>query len=167
MTSLSLIRSVSGYCFFSVVNSYINYNNQNYYLLILDFLLIILTILLIKIKTYLRLTMCYYYIFATVFIMHFLTIEFRFNFKYSLLLTAPYYYYIVKSQLSIYDNYASFYSNFVTGENKICEDECLICYDEMNNDIISTKCNHKFHGKCISEWLTYKNTCPKCRFEFK
>jgi hypothetical protein len=167
MTSLSLIKSILGYGFFSVINCYNNYNNENYYLLVLDFTLIILTFLLINIKKYLLLSIYYYYIFAIIFIIHFIVLEIQFNFKYTLLYTIPYYYYIVKSQLSIYNNYKNFYSNFIIENNntKNC-DECSICYEEMNNDIVFTKCKHKFHKKCISEWICYKNTCPKCRFEF-
>ena len=61
-----------------------------------------------------------------------------------------------------------FCSRFIIENNntKNC-DECSICYEEMNNDIVFTKCKHKFHKKCLSEWISYKNTCPKCRFEFK
>jgi len=43
--------------------------------------------------------------------------------------------------------------------------ECMICLD---SDKINAElpCGHKFHNKCINEWLSTKNTCPVCRQEF-
>ena len=34
-----------------------------------------------------------------------------------------------------------------------------------SNDIIKTKCNHKFHNKCLIKWCSITNICPVCRFE--
>lgn len=31
------------------------------------------------------------------------------------------------------------------------------------NDNLTLICNHKFHYKCILEWLKENNTCPICR----
>lgn len=44
------------------------------------------------------------------------------------------------------------------------KDMCPICQDKLmiNTNIITTKCNHMFHAKCLSEWVKYKNTCPVC-----
>jgi hypothetical protein len=52
------------------------------------------------------------------------------------------------------------------GEN----DECAICFEPLNDDIITTVCNHTFHKKCLIEtcksvWNISKNNCkcPLCR----
>ena len=42
---------------------------------------------------------------------------------------------------------------------------CLICYDELDNNISILNCGHKYHNECIL--MTYKNEkkkqCPYCR----
>ena len=45
------------------------------------------------------------------------------------------------------------------------EGECPICYDV--NPTYVTRCNHKFHEKCIKLWLTKNSTCPMCRHSLK
>lgn len=48
----------------------------------------------------------------------------------------------------------------------IDEPECSICllpYDD--NDTKELSCRHKFHPKCISDWLMKSKTCPECRKE--
>ncbi len=42
---------------------------------------------------------------------------------------------------------------------------CIICLEDqqINDDWIYLKCNHKFHKSCISHWINLKNTCPICR----
>lgn len=44
-------------------------------------------------------------------------------------------------------------------------EDCSICLEQLDNenDIITTKCNHKFHKECLSEWKKVNNTCPLCR----
>lgn len=46
-------------------------------------------------------------------------------------------------------------------------EECCICMD-TNNSIqwAMLPCGHKFHGTCISMWLTSNQTCPVCRLNF-
>lgn len=50
-----------------------------------------------------------------------------------------------------------------------CTDQqCSICYDEMNHRIIRLPCQHCFHEKCITTWFQSKKsvldyTCPLCR----
>ena len=44
----------------------------------------------------------------------------------------------------------------------------MICLDSLNNcekQIVKIKCagSHIFHRDCLDQWLSYKNTCPKCR----
>ena len=43
--------------------------------------------------------------------------------------------------------------------------ECSICLDNSNLDLCMTKCKHKFHIKCITEWINKKKEnikCPNC-----
>jgi len=40
--------------------------------------------------------------------------------------------------------------------------ECPICMNITNN-IITTKCGHKFCKSCINVWLSKHNLCPSCR----
>tara|TARA_B100001250_G_C19511434_1_gene661869 strand:- start:111 stop:701 length:591 start_codon:yes stop_codon:yes gene_type:complete len=50
-------------------------------------------------------------------------------------------------------------------------DECVICMEKMGEENIGGKskvklpCNHRFHERCISDWLIRENktTCPICR----
>ena len=44
--------------------------------------------------------------------------------------------------------------------------ECPICLDTMDNNLITTKCNHTFHKECFDLWFNYKNTCPLCRIPY-
>jgi len=44
--------------------------------------------------------------------------------------------------------------------NKI---ECPICLDKNDKLWVTTKCNHRFHGDCLNEWINISNTCPICR----
>ncbi len=59
-------------------------------------------------------------------------------------------------------------------QNDIPSDEiCSICinqliifspdYSNSENKICSISCGHKFHQKCIVEWLKKKTNCPECR----
>ena len=41
--------------------------------------------------------------------------------------------------------------------------ECSICLEVNNNQIIKTDCNHEFHEKCFFEWMKNSATCPICR----
>ena len=44
--------------------------------------------------------------------------------------------------------------------------ECMICLEEMVDNIAVLKCGHKFHFDCISEWANKKNNffnlCTVC-----
>jgi len=49
-------------------------------------------------------------------------------------------------------------------EDDSLENECIICFEEFSNTMVSTlKCGHKFHYDCIYEWTMNENTCPLCR----
>ena len=43
------------------------------------------------------------------------------------------------------------------------EDECVICYTDMDTNIGMLCCGHKYHITCINEWLNYNDICPLCR----
>lgn len=51
------------------------------------------------------------------------------------------------------------------------EMDCNICLEKiLPNEYIrilpcSDTVNHKFHTKCIDQWLKENNTCPLCRAE--
>ena len=45
---------------------------------------------------------------------------------------------------------------------------CAICLDEINYEnceepIIETICNHVFHEECFNEWAERSSSCPYCR----
>jgi len=44
-------------------------------------------------------------------------------------------------------------------------EECCICLDMDNTGEWSIlPCGHKFHMRCVSEWIVNHQTCPVCRF---
>jgi hypothetical protein len=50
------------------------------------------------------------------------------------------------------------------------EDECPICYTnfDVNEDIGMLRCGHKYHNKCIVEWINFDGkNCPLCRTNIK
>lgn len=41
---------------------------------------------------------------------------------------------------------------------------CPICMDDLDKkEVITTKCKHKFHKKCLETWLERSRFCPLCR----
>jgi hypothetical protein len=45
-------------------------------------------------------------------------------------------------------------------------DKCPVCLDDVTEeDIYKTICSHKFHKKCLIEWIKDNDTCPCCRKE--
>jgi len=52
------------------------------------------------------------------------------------------------------------------GENNLY---CSICCDDISNSQIVRKinCSHKFHYKCIDEWLETNTKCPICRYDIE
>ncbi|KAK3585081.1 hypothetical protein CHS0354_004270 [Potamilus streckersoni] len=44
------------------------------------------------------------------------------------------------------------------------EDPCVICHEELTSQAaITLECGHKFHDRCIRQWLHEQSTCPNCR----
>ncbi|CAI5449253.1 unnamed protein product [Caenorhabditis angaria] len=51
-------------------------------------------------------------------------------------------------------------------EKELEDNECLICFYDMEFHHRSTKCENcsrKFHKDCVSEWLKLNSICPVCR----
>jgi len=51
---------------------------------------------------------------------------------------------------------------------EIDNEECPICYDNMNNLVENNKpvkilCNHKFCKNCVSKWFCKNEECPLCK----
>jgi len=48
--------------------------------------------------------------------------------------------------------------------------ECSICQEQYSKIPCSNRilpCGHKYHVKCINNWLTKENTCPLCRLNIE
>lgn len=45
------------------------------------------------------------------------------------------------------------------------EDKCPICLDALKRyqNIKTLPCIHKFHKKCVDNWLRHEMFCPTCR----
>jgi hypothetical protein len=44
---------------------------------------------------------------------------------------------------------------------------CPICIENIDNDLITTQCNHYFHSVCLDRWIHESNhsDCPSCRHD--
>jgi len=42
-------------------------------------------------------------------------------------------------------------------------EECCICLDELETDIVVLNCLHKIHYKCLLKSRRYTEECPLCR----
>lgn len=59
--------------------------------------------------------------------------------------------------------YSDDFNHIVNSKNNI-KNECVICFIKYkNNNMITTRCNHLFHEKCLRKWLKIDNICPICR----
>jgi len=44
-------------------------------------------------------------------------------------------------------------------------DECSICLEKNTHpEWCELPCNHKFHFKCVENWIKSNNSCPVCRY---
>eukprot|EP00438_Fugacium_kawagutii_P020994 Skav228359 [mRNA] locus=scaffold1981:32625:32933:+ [translate_table: standard] len=42
-------------------------------------------------------------------------------------------------------------------------DPCCICLEEAEEEVAQLHCGHRFHKKCVKEWLTLGDLrCPMC-----
>lgn len=53
------------------------------------------------------------------------------------------------------------------------KNNCAICTEKLKSFITTTRCDHKFHNKCIRKWYSIQSnggrnvTCPMCRESLK
>ena len=52
---------------------------------------------------------------------------------------------------------------YSTLQNKPHNEKCMICMQIFNDDDDITNECHRFHFKCLEEWVKYKPECPTCR----
>ncbi len=47
------------------------------------------------------------------------------------------------------------------------EAKCIICQEVMDagDDSCALPCNHSFHPRCLSRWLSFRPVCPLCKLE--
>jgi hypothetical protein len=50
-------------------------------------------------------------------------------------------------------------------EDKGTDANCAICMDKLKGGqmVKGLQCMHKFHSKCINDWLKIKLKCPLCK----
>ena len=55
-----------------------------------------------------------------------------------------------------------------TYNTKSEKDDCIICMDDYleNNKCSELYCGHKYHNKCIAQWMNERKTCPLCNTGF-
>ena len=51
---------------------------------------------------------------------------------------------------------------------KLKKDECIICLEEMQlngqeTTFMKTPCGHRYHKKCLKDWMQQRHQCPACR----
>ena len=44
----------------------------------------------------------------------------------------------------------------------LIDKECIICYDNKDNEWLTLECRHEYHKKCIRQWMRIRMTCPIC-----
>ena len=42
------------------------------------------------------------------------------------------------------------------------KEECIICLDEVETEWRDLECHHRYHKKCIEDWITVRAKCPMC-----
>ena len=47
--------------------------------------------------------------------------------------------------------------------NSLLQDDCTICYSDIEDPILIPCCQNIFCGKCIMKWLETNKSCPMCR----
>ena len=55
--------------------------------------------------------------------------------------------------------------NDIKRSNEILKDDCSICLNKENKEIMILNCNHNFHSDCLQKWLIRSKKCPICRNE--
>jgi len=47
------------------------------------------------------------------------------------------------------------------------KEECIICLDEVETEWRDLECHHRYHKKCIEDWITVRAKCPMCMKSIK
>ena len=42
------------------------------------------------------------------------------------------------------------------------QEECIICLDTVETEWRDLECHHRYHKKCIEDWIVIRATCPLC-----
>ncbi|KAK1417363.1 hypothetical protein QVD17_26490 [Tagetes erecta] len=41
---------------------------------------------------------------------------------------------------------------------------CTVCMESLQSTCKEAPCGHLYHADCITQWLSFRNSCPTCRF---
>jgi len=47
------------------------------------------------------------------------------------------------------------------------KEECVICLDDAETEWRDLECHHRYHKKCIENWITVRAKCPMCMKSIK
>jgi hypothetical protein len=47
------------------------------------------------------------------------------------------------------------------------KEECVICLDDIETEWRELECHHRYHKKCIEDWITIRAKCPMCMKNIK
>ena len=56
------------------------------------------------------------------------------------------------------------YEQIIGIDENFGQDLCVICREELkiSDTLYRAPCRHKFHKKCLKQWLKQNNRCPLC-----
>lgn len=47
------------------------------------------------------------------------------------------------------------------------KEDCVICLDDIETEWRELECRHRYHKKCIDNWITVRAKCPMCMKNIK
>jgi len=47
------------------------------------------------------------------------------------------------------------------------QEDCAICLDDAETEWRELECRHRYHKKCIAEWIVVRAKCPMCMKNIK
>ena len=47
------------------------------------------------------------------------------------------------------------------------KEDCVICLDDAETEWRVLECHHRYHKKCIDNWITVRPKCPMCMKSIK
>jgi hypothetical protein len=47
------------------------------------------------------------------------------------------------------------------------KEDCVICLDDIDTEWRELECRHRYHKKCIDNWITVRAKCPMCMTNIK